>query len=516
MVYAPIAKLDNFTGEENNTQVWLNDVEKAITANGWNDTRAMQAISYFLKNTANLWYQSLINKPQNFNAFKVEFLRYFSNNNSINHLVNMFTTIKQEETEAVTTYLGRFHQNLCQIQAIDTNYFTAPQIFNQFIRGLHSSILQHLEANHTQAINLVINGSSELDSKLEKFTTITLENLRPRITQNWRSAIVVHQPISSLSNQQIGFWQQNLGTSTTQNPNSQHYLSFLVTPEDATSSNLESNQQTTLTNNIPPATVTNNESLAAIFPFELEEPFQLPLFSRATLKEKPITVMYTDVKVDRHPIKFILDSGSASSIITKQLMDQLSRRVDRTVSARIITADGTTRMPIGKINDFPIEVNGIVTPIKVLVIKATQYQALVGNDWLVKTNAVLDWTTQELQLSQNGQHTRVPIMCGHFKTTNLSAPLIDFEEQTKPIWEAYQVLWANPDHNELLPILSWNDNSKEKQKEELIWETDDLTRTDNEQKKPSNWEWKEEKGKGKKREEENTQANNTYIPYTYG
>ncbi|KAG9287478.1 hypothetical protein G9A89_023850 [Geosiphon pyriformis] len=88
----------------------------------------MQAIPYFLKDTANSWYQSLVNKPQDFNAFKAEFLSYFSNNNSINRLVNAFTTIKQGKTKAVTTYLECFHRNL--IQAIDTNYFTAPQILN--------------------------------------------------------------------------------------------------------------------------------------------------------------------------------------------------------------------------------------------------------------------------------------------------------------------------------------------------------------------------------------------------
>ncbi|KAG9302838.1 hypothetical protein G9A89_009615 [Geosiphon pyriformis] len=75
----------------------------------------------------------------------------------------------------------------------------------------------------------------------------------------------------------------------------------------------------------------------------------------------------------------------------------------------------------------------------------------------------------KLQLSQNRQHTRIPAMCSHFKTTNSLAPLIDFKkEETKPTWEAYQVLWANPDHNKLLLILLWNDNSKGKQKEELI------------------------------------------------
>ncbi|KAG9293652.1 hypothetical protein G9A89_018989 [Geosiphon pyriformis] len=207
MTYTPIAKLDNFTSEEDNVQVWLNDIEKAIAANGWNDTRAMQAILYFLKDTTNSWYQSLINKSQDFDAFKVEFLRYFSNNNSINHLINTFTTIKQRETKAVTIYLRCFYQNLHQIQAIDVNYFTAPQILNQFIHGLYSSILQHVhplhpgtlqdvvthardfesaesEANHAQAINLVMNGLSELDSKLEKFSETINKRLEGYLADN--------------------------------------------------------------------------------------------------------------------------------------------------------------------------------------------------------------------------------------------------------------------------------------------------------------------------------------------
>ncbi|KAG9305696.1 hypothetical protein G9A89_022618 [Geosiphon pyriformis] len=132
-----------------------------------------------------------------------------------------------------------------------------------------------------------------------------------------------------------------------------------------------------------------------------------------------------------------------------------------------------TKTPIKEIDNFPIEVNGIIIPIKVLIIEATQYQALIGNDWLSKTNVTLDWNTQKLQLSQNGQHTRIPTMCSHFKPiTTPSTPLIKFEEEkVKPIWEAYQVLWANVDHNKLLPILAWdnNDNRKKKQKKKPIW-----------------------------------------------
>ncbi|KAG9295314.1 hypothetical protein G9A89_021245 [Geosiphon pyriformis] len=66
------------------------------------------------------------------------------------------------------------------------------------------------------------------------------------------------------------------------------------------------------------------------------------------------------------------------------------------------------------------------------------------------------------------------------------APLINFEEEKpKPTWEAYQVSWANEEYNELPPILSWDDNKKKKQTNEFIWETDDLTWTDNEQEEVS-------------------------------
>ncbi|KAG9306838.1 hypothetical protein G9A89_005739 [Geosiphon pyriformis] len=386
------------------TQTWINDVIKAIVANNWDNARALQAIFYFLQDTTNAWYQSLVAPPQTFQQFKTEFLRYFSNNNSINRLANTFNTIKQEDTEAVTTYLGCFYKNLHQIQAIEANYFTAPQILNQFIRELHSSIFQwvcpihpanlptavthtkdfeatELEANHVQTINLVMNGSSELDSKLKQFRSC------PR----------------------------NLDTGHAQNPNSQHYLSLLVTLEDTTSNKLEPNQQL-LTNTIPPATIFNDKSLAVIFSFELKETTLVPLFN-----------------------------GAASKKNSSQ----------QSASARVITADGATKTLIGKIDHFPFEVNGIVTPIKVLVIEATQYQALVGNDWLSK-------------LTYQGQHIHVPATCGHFKTPLREKLLIELEEaKEKPIWEAYQVSWADADHNKLPPILSWDDKKKRKKKKNL-------------------------------------------------
>ncbi|KAG9291429.1 hypothetical protein G9A89_021848 [Geosiphon pyriformis] len=104
----------------------------------------------------------------------------------------------------------------------------------------------------------------------------------------------------------------------------------------------------------------------------------------------------------------------------------------------IITVDGVTKTPIGEINDFPFKVNSIITPIKVLMMEATQYQAL-------NYNSAKMANTPEYQ-----------------------QPVFE-KDKKKPTWEAYQVFWANENHNKLLPILFWNNNSKRKQKDtELI------------------------------------------------
>ncbi|KAG9305640.1 hypothetical protein G9A89_022562 [Geosiphon pyriformis] len=57
---------------------------------------------------------------------------------------------------------------------------------------------------------------------------------------------------------------------------------------------------------------------------------------------------------------------------------------------------------------------------------------------------------------------------------NANLLLIDLEEEKlKPTWEVYQASWADVDHNELPPILTWDDdnNGKEEQRKEPICRT---------------------------------------------
>ncbi|KAG9284583.1 hypothetical protein G9A89_004625 [Geosiphon pyriformis] len=449
MAYQNIAKLEKFSGEEDNAYSWITDTEKAITANSWNDDHTIQALPFFLTGTAN----SCI--------------------------------IKQKDHKAVTTYLGQFNQILHQILAIERNYYTAVQVLNQFIKELWSSILRSIrprhptslqdavilardfksaeqKANHTQAVNLAINGTSDIDTKITQLS----EKLTQKIKGFLAGTTGTYQPPQWRKNnnnsrypqqqncqQQQQLWRsdlcnyyycqkpghiahdcrrkimdQNQG-NLYQQPRYQQNMSFdKSTPVERGDIEQISQPSKQTKSNIPPATITEDITLAAIFPFDIDNLNTHSLFSGAAINQnKPIMALYTNARVGGIDIKLILDSGSASSIIMKQFMDQLDRQVDRAATARIITADRNTKTPIGEIDNFLFKINGIQIPTK---------------------------------------HARVPTTCEHFKTQCTKKPLIEFEDTSMPpTIETYQISWMNDYQTELPPPPTWEEKRKGRAKE---------------------------------------------------
>ncbi|KAG9288761.1 hypothetical protein G9A89_023058 [Geosiphon pyriformis] len=258
------------------------------------------------------------------------------------------------------------------------------------------------------------------------------------------------------------------GTNQQTNPNYQNYQqtylnileNLIIGNNDGRNINRTKNSSK-LSQTIPPAVATKDSSLAAIFPFELEE--NEAMFSGAALDEKcPITAMYMEATVNNTPIKLILDSGSAGSIVMLQLVNQLGFKVDRAATSQIITADGSTKLPYGEIDSFPFEINGIVIPTKVLVMDTTQYQALVGNDWLTKANATLNWTTQELLINYNGHQAKIPATCGHFQKPSANQrPTFKFEKNSAlPAIETYQLSWADDQRTGLPAVPTWTSEKR--------------------------------------------------------
>ncbi|KAG9304400.1 hypothetical protein G9A89_019962 [Geosiphon pyriformis] len=120
-----IAKIPDFNEEdiETSPQEWLDQVTKARNANGWNATRMLRTISYFLKGTAEEWFENLAALFNDWNAFKAAFLEQFTNNNTSITLHNHFQNIKQEPSKSVMTYIEKFNKLLRRIRQLKTNNY---------------------------------------------------------------------------------------------------------------------------------------------------------------------------------------------------------------------------------------------------------------------------------------------------------------------------------------------------------------------------------------------------------
>ncbi|KAG9296328.1 hypothetical protein G9A89_014920 [Geosiphon pyriformis] len=156
--------------------------------------------------------------------------------------------------------------------------------------------LAELEASHAQAVNLVMNGSSELNSKLKQFSNSINQKLEGYLADN--SAI--YQLLQRCNNSgNINHFQNQ--THLSLSPNQSWQQETCVCHNCDTSPNTQEPKQKQSLTNILSATVMENESLAAIFPFKIEELTETPLFNRAVLEEKPIMAIYTDAKIDDKP-----------------------------------------------------------------------------------------------------------------------------------------------------------------------------------------------------------------------
>ncbi|KAG9305608.1 hypothetical protein G9A89_001669 [Geosiphon pyriformis] len=159
MATAYIAKIPEFTGEDNNTspQEWLDK----------NTAKMLKAISYFLQRTIEEWFENLKELFKNWQAFKNAFLQQFTNNNTSITFYNCFCNIKQETSE---TILDQFIAGL-KDKLIKKVHPHVPKNLAIAIRHIKNYKIAMEEANHTKLVNLAIGKtSSAAEKKIDQLT----------------------------------------------------------------------------------------------------------------------------------------------------------------------------------------------------------------------------------------------------------------------------------------------------------------------------------------------------------
>ncbi|KAG9301860.1 hypothetical protein G9A89_004539 [Geosiphon pyriformis] len=378
MAYWNIAKLEKFSSKEDNAYSWI--------------------------------YQSLAEKPIFFTEFKLTFLQYIYNFNTLIRLQNQFIIlirdfelakqkpeaqklINHHNREKITT-IADTHSNRTVSNSNNLGDPIPTTKEDNRPKSGEPIPATQISAKHGTPIFHISESTAPIHTTSSVHSTTTPE-LLSTTTNDTNNSSLSNFPLHGLF-RPIPCGSVQSRPTPTGYPNQAFYFSLMEDQGFNKSISVKGGDVEQIfqpskqaKNNIPPTTITKDTTLAAIFLFDINNLNTHSLFNGAAINQnKPIIVLYTDARVGGIDIKLILDNRLADSIITKQLIDQLCHQVDH--------------------------INKIQIPTKVLVIEATQYQAL---------------------------YVRVLAMCRHFKTQHTKKSFIEFEDTLlPPTIETYQVL----------------------------------------------------------------------------
>ena len=121
-----------------------------------------------------------------------------------------------------------------------------------------------------------------------------------------------------------------------------------------------------------------------------EEPL-MQMHSGVEINRDKSTALYCDASIKNIQFPLIVDSGSAGSIMSLSLLKDLDMEITSASKTVMINVNGERRRPLGAVSDVPLKVGGCIIPLDVIVTQADSYAAIVGNDWLRKTKANINY-----------------------------------------------------------------------------------------------------------------------------
>ncbi|KAG9294913.1 hypothetical protein G9A89_003253 [Geosiphon pyriformis] len=423
MATAYIAKIPEFMGKNNDTssQEWLDKVQKAGDANGWNAARMLKAILYFLQGTTEEWFENLEELFENWQAFKDAFLQQFTDNNTSITLRNQ-TNDYYSDAQILDQFIARLKDKLIKKVRLHV-----PADLATAIRHAKNYEMAIEEMNHTKLVNLAIeettilqtnNNSSNNHKNINHHSDTTKTTLDHHPTTNLKIVTIVE--FQDTGNEIAGNYKEINKTGVINIPPTQQY--------QVPARRLNNNNRINLNNQLVPRNSGQQRpnyyyTQPSYLTIPEESDFQQSALSKANEslfllnnaaanEQKAITAMYTEATVEGKPIRLILDSGSART-------------------------DGMKKTPVEEIDNFLFTIDRITIPVKVLVMDAPQYQAL------------------ELKISYQGQYTIVFATCGIFNKQSEKAPVFEFEEEKKmPLTETYMAFgstsnWAEETEQEI-------------------------------------------------------------------
>ncbi|KAG9284332.1 hypothetical protein G9A89_007487 [Geosiphon pyriformis] len=119
--------------------------------------------------------------------------------------------------------------------------------------------------------------------------------------------------------------------------------------------------------------------------------FRKNLYKSLIPKKKTPKTNKHSSQVAGYFIDLILDSGLSVSVIAKHFLKAIGRKIDEPSTRPITNIHGDKKKDLGIAKAISVHINGISIETDIKVSEAKEYTIIVGNKWLKKAKALLDY-----------------------------------------------------------------------------------------------------------------------------
>jgi Reverse transcriptase (RNA-dependent DNA polymerase)/Retroviral aspartyl protease len=160
------------------------------------------------------------------------------------------------------------------------------------------------------------------------------------------------------------------------------------------------------------------------------------------------SALYCEASIKHIRFPLIVDSGSAGSIISLSLLKDLDMEITQASKTVMVNVNGERRRPLGAVSDIPLKILDCMIPMDAIVTDADSYAAIVGNDWLRKTKAVIDYDNNMMMIKWKGKTFKVATECQEMPHHIVSFEVPKMEEDEEEINEEVEAEDGNEEESE--------------------------------------------------------------------
>src|SRR5581483_10316476 len=120
-------------------------------------------------------------------------------------------------------------------------------------------------------------------------------------------------------------------------------------------------------------------------------------------------------------------------------MNDLGYKMDKPSNMMIVTANGARARALGIVTDIPIVIKHSIIKTSVHVLDSADRVLILGNDWLKRINAIVNWQQKQLTIKHKGRILAIPLtftIDKEYVTTNT----YDEEENSEEEYEDEELL----------------------------------------------------------------------------